>query len=367
MLRKRVLDKPSEASSNNSLPSPPTTTTVRTSYFPSFKGRKRFWIHALVGALLLVYGAIPVAFYFSGWFRRFLIFGHYFNWPPLINFSETESRGLPHTRSFFVESEDGVVLGVWHVPPKSEWQRYATEGFHAEAEFQDARPVVIYYHGHAETRAADYRVQLYRRLSQSEVDAHVIAFDYRGFGDSTNAMPSRDGVLRDSMAMYEWVRRKVPASRIVVWGHSLGTGVAVQLAEVLARLGEDPAAVVLEAPFNSLVEAALRWPLTLPYRFIPGVEKIIAPLAGEETEFETERRVGSLTVPLLVLHSKDDPLVPYDLGQKLLRRIQRDRAADLPSPVFYDVDSSVGPGHRGIYKDPIVSSVVAKFITSCME
>lgn len=53
--------------------------------------------------------------------------------------------------------------------------------------FDDDRPVIIYYHGHANCRACDYRVGLYKTLTQSDIlDCHVFAVDYRGFGDSTN-------------------------------------------------------------------------------------------------------------------------------------------------------------------------------------
>ncbi|CAN8002573.1 unnamed protein product [Ixodes pacificus] len=362
MLRKRILQQASEALRSTDRVS---RTTPRTAYFRLFKGSKR-WIQLLGGILFLVYGAFPAAFYFSGWFRRFLIFGHYINWPPLINFNDTDAYELPYTRSLFIESADNIALGTWHVMPRSEWHRCAN-GVHPDAEFQDSRPVIIYYHGHAETRATDYRVQLYRRLSQSIVDAHVIAFDYRGFGDSTNVMPSRHGVIQDSLAVYEWVKRKVPNSRIVIWGHSLGTGVAIQLGEIFARTGDNPAAIVLEAPFNSLVEAALRWPLSIPFRFIPGTRKILEPLLEEDTNFESEQKAGTLTAPVLVLHSKDDPLVPYDLGRKLYERLQRDRPSHLPAAVFYDVDSSVGPGHRRIYKDPKFPEVVSGFIKSVVR
>lgn len=325
------------------------------------KRTSRRLLHFIGGVLFVVYGLFPTAFYFSSWFRRFMIFGHYINWPMLAGFSDTDYYQLPFTRTFFVSSVGSVLLGVWHVMPKSQWARCAN-GINPDTEFDDNRPVIIYYHGHAETRATDYRVQLYKTLSQSQVDAHVITFDYRGFGDSSNVMPTKDGVVQDSLAVYNWVKRKVPRSRIIVWGHSLGTGVVVHLAEIFTKTNDNPAAVVLEAPFNSLMEAALKWPLGLPFRYIPGSEKLVEPLLGEDINFESEQKVGMISAPVLVMHSRDDPLVPYELGRKLFERLQKDRNSDLPTPVFYDVDSSVGPGHRRIYKDPKFPSVVSAFV-----
>ncbi|XP_077519295.1 lysophosphatidylserine lipase ABHD12-like isoform X2 [Amblyomma americanum] len=359
MLRRRILHQATAALKSADQKSQMVGKRV---YLPKFKIRKS-WIRVLGCIFLLVYGAFPAAFYFSGWFRRFLIFGHYLNWPPLINFTDTHSYELPYTRSFFLESTDGIMLGTWHIMPKSQWAR-CVSGVKEELEFNDNRPVIIYYHGHAETRAADYRVQLYKRLSESEIDAHVITFDYRGFGDSTNVMPSRSGVIEDSLAVYNWVKKRVPKSRIIVWGHSLGTGVVMQLAEIFTETDENPAAIVLEAPFNSLVEAALRWPLGIPFRYLPVFSRLAEPLRSEDTNFESEQKARKLTAPVLVMHSKDDPLVPYDLGQKLLSRIQAERPAHLPAPVFYEVDRSVGPGHRRIYKDSKFPSIVSGFIQS---
>ncbi|XP_064482640.1 lysophosphatidylserine lipase ABHD12-like [Ornithodoros turicata] len=358
MLRKRALTQATEILKHNDAVLP--CRSYVSYLFPSKRSSRRL-LHLLGGVLFVVYGLFPTAFYFSGWFRRFMIFGHYINWPMIASFTNTEYYGLPVTRPFFVASTDHVLLGTWHVMPKSQWSR-CSSGINPNTEFDDDRPVIIYYHGHAETRATDYRVQLYKTLSQSEVDAHVITFDYRGFGDSTNVMPSKKGVIEDSLAVYNWVKERVPRSRIIVWGHSLGTGVAVQLGEIFAAQHDNPAAIVLEAPFNSLKEAALKWPLGLPFRYIPGAEKLVERLADDGTYFESEQKVGRITAPTLVMHSKDDPLVPYELGRKLFERLKMDRRSDVPPAEFYDVDSSVGPGHRRIYKDPNFPNMVSKFI-----
>lgn len=69
--------------------------------------------------------------------------------------------------------------------------------------FQDRRPVIIYYHGHANCRACDYRIGLYRALSQSEkLDAHVFAIDYRGFGDSTKVRVQLNSLLQELKQIY---------------------------------------------------------------------------------------------------------------------------------------------------------------------
>ena len=89
---------------------------------------------------------------------------------------------------------------------------------------ESGKPVIIYFHGNMGTRGTNHRIELYRVFQR--VDCHVLAFDYRGFADSTGK-PSETGLVADGHCVYSWVRTvlgkesKVP---VFIWGHSLGTG-----------------------------------------------------------------------------------------------------------------------------------------------
>lgn len=295
-----------------------------------------------------------------------LIFGTYIIWP-FHDYSRPESYGLPHAKNFYINSVGDIRLGTWYIPPKGFWKQLER---HSSREpeawmFQDRRPVIIYYHGHANCRACDYRIGLYRALSQSEkLDAHVFAIDYRGFGDSTKLLPDREGVLHDATVAFDYVRKllKNDESRILIWGHSLGTAVVMQLAEAFTELKRNPMGVILEAPFNSLVEASLEWPLGKPYKYFPGISTIFGTLRDDdETFFESEQLAGSVRLPMLIMHSPDDALVPYSLGVKLFERL---RVLCPVQPRFYKVNDTYGPGHRYIHLDPGVQSAVADFIQS---
>ncbi|OQR76248.1 fasciclin-1-like [Tropilaelaps mercedesae] len=321
----------------------------------------------LFSVLMAVYCIIPVVFYLSPQFRRILIFGAYIIWP-FHDYTKPESYGLPHAKNFFINSVGEIRLGTWYIPPRSLWNQLENVSKSREPEpwmFQDQRPVIIYFHGHANCRACQYRIGLYKTLSQSnKLDAHVFTIDYRGFADSTKVLPDREGVLHDAIVTFDYVRKllKNNESRILIWGHSLGTGVAMQLADAFTELKRSPMGVVLEAPFNSLVEASMEWPLGRIFKYFPGSSIIFGTLRdNDETFFESEQLAASVRLPILILHSTDDGLVPYRLGQKLLDRL---RAMCPVQPTFYKVNDTYGPGHRYIYTDPGMQTAVADFIRS---
>lgn len=97
------------------------------------------------------------------------------------------------------------------------------------------------------------------------------------------------------------------------------------------------------------------------YRFA-GISTIFGTLRDDdETFFESEQLAGSVRLPMLIMHSPDDALVPYSLGVKLFERL---RVLCPVQPRFYKVNDTYGPGHRYIHLDPGVQSAVADFIQS---
>ena len=125
-------------------------------------------------------------------------------------------------------TSDGERVIVWHVPPKGE------------------RPVIIYFHGNGGALANRAR----RFASLVEDGTGLVALSYRGYGGSSGS-PSEEGILNDARAVHAFASERYPAARLVVWGESLGTGVAVALAAE-----KDFAKVVLEAPFTSTADIA---------------------------------------------------------------------------------------------------------------
>jgi fermentation-respiration switch protein FrsA (DUF1100 family) len=174
-------------------------------------------------------------------------------------------------------AEDGVALFGW-------WIR------------GEGRRAVLFFHGNA-GNAAD-------RLDRAKIlhdrfGLDVFLVDYRGYGLSGGS-PSEAGLARDARAIYEAARaRGFPPERIVPFGESLGSAVAVGLA------AERPCGgVLLETPFLSVRAMARRH-----YPFVPGV--LI------RTRFDNEARIAEVAAPKLFLVAENDEIVPPDHGRRL--------------------------------------------------
>jgi fermentation-respiration switch protein FrsA (DUF1100 family) len=129
--------------------------------------------------------------------------------------------------------------------------------------------------------------------------AGLIALSYRGYMGSSGS-PTEAGLLRDAEAAYRFAADRYPPERIALWGHSLGSGVAVALAATRAV-----ARVILEAPFTSTADVAQRMFPIVPVRWLM------------RDQFRSDQRVGAVTAPILMLHGARDLVVPIAQGERL--------------------------------------------------
>lgn len=176
-----------------------------------------------------------------------------------------------------VRTADGETVILWHVPPRGE------------------RPVVLYFHGNG--GALRHRARRFAGLIADGTG--LVALSYRGYGGSSGS-PSEDGLIQDARAAYAFARERYPPARLVAWGESLGSGVAIALAAE-----EDFAKLVLEAPYTSAADiAALRYPI-VPVR------------ALMKDQFRSDERIVDVEEPVLVLHGDRDPVIPIEYGRRL--------------------------------------------------
>ena len=161
----------------------------------------------------------------------------------------------------------------------------------------DSAVTVLFCHGNAgnishRLETAHYLVSL---------GFNVLLFDYRGYGQSDGS-PGEDEMYADGRAAYEWLRNEkhLPAERVVIFGRSLGVAVAVDLAsQVPAR------ALVLESTFSSVTDMARHLFPFLPMKWLL------------RFRLDSESKIGSVAMPILMVHSPQDEIVPYQFGRKL--------------------------------------------------
>ena len=247
---------------------------------------------------------------------------------------------------FYLNTADGETLHAWHVLPLETYRKHQAQlreeptglclDIGKRISFRLLREdptvqVVIYLHGAAGTLASGLRPESYRALSATATNVHVLAIDYRGFGESTG-WPSEAGVLIDALALFHFATETAGISpdRIMVFAQSMGTAVAISLTHHLAT--QSPpillAGVVLVAPFADVesltrtYKVARTIPLLSPLAIFPSMmallnhfivtkfpskDKLASLLQHlETTKIEGRKRKYDITL----IHAMDDDDIP---------------------------------------------------------
>ena len=196
-------------------------------------------------------------------------------------------------RLIFFPTRGGRVVG-----DGADLELRASDGTRLHARYierPNARQTLLYLHGNAGNLAE--RGDLLARLST--LGANVLALEYRGYGRS-DGQPSENGLYDDARAAYAWAIARVPARRVVLLGESLGGGPACELASTLEVGG-----VILLSTFTSIADMAARQFPWLPVRLLV------------RTRFDNLAKMSRMSAPKLIVHSRTDEIVPFDMGQRL--------------------------------------------------
>jgi fermentation-respiration switch protein FrsA (DUF1100 family) len=181
-------------------------------------------------------------------------------------------------REAMLETEDGLSLLSWYLPPRP------------------GRPVIAYFHGNG--GHIGYRAERLLRFARKGYG--VLLAEYRGYGGNPGT-PSEAGFYIDGRAALVFLDREgVSANRLVLYGESLGSGVAVALAAE-----HQIAAVILEAPPTSVAEVAQGH-----FPYVPASRMVI-------DRFDSLSRIGRVRAPILILHGERDRVVPIRFGRAL--------------------------------------------------
>jgi len=225
--------------------------------------------------------------------------------------------GLADVQEAMLKSADGTDIFVWHVAPK------------------ENKPVFLYFHGNG--GALRHRATRFANLTGD--GSGLVALSYRGYGGSSGS-PSEEGLLTDADTAYAFARAQYPDAKLLVWGESLGTGVAVALA---AKSKVD--ALILEAPYTSTADIAFA-----AYPFIP-----VSLLMKDQ--FRSDARIGKVRAPILILHGMRDNVIPFAYGQRLFELAPEPKTfVTLPLGEHENLDAH---GAQAAVKEFLTSRVLA--------
>ncbi|XP_063079455.1 lysophosphatidylserine lipase ABHD12-like isoform X1 [Engraulis encrasicolus] len=340
-----------------------TSHDVSTERQPSWFGRCARIFAKLVGALcVFYYFMVPVAVrLYPG------VLSHpslSYVAPYLTDVSRPLDFALNHTINFRLSPEKGISLGVWLTVQDSlsqEAQGKDLEWY--QQTIGNGAPVFIYLHGNTGNRGAKHRVGVVNVLSAAGF--HVLAADYRGFGDSTGE-PTEAGLTTDAVHLYQWVKAHSGNSLVIMWGHSLGTGVSTNTAVKLQELGTPLDAVILEGAFSRVpkAQAGMQHPFAWFYFRFPYFEYFfLDPMSKNKLTFPSAENVRKMRTPLLILHSEDDHLCPPFMAQELyeIARSSVDSEEHVKLVLFEGVHGYL---HNGLYRDARLPGILKEFVSS---
>lgn len=250
---------------------------------------------------------------------------------------------------FLIQTSEASFVHAWHILPLQIYRRN-------EAVLLDERPglvsdftsrtafkllrddpearLILHFHGAGGTVGSGHRTPNYRALSAGDPErVHVLTFDYRGFGKSPGT-PSERGLLLDAVAVANWAMdvAGIPPSRILIFGQSLGTAVALGICEHFA-LQSAPVAfggTILVAPFADVASLMATYkiagtiPIVSPLARFPAIFKYLTSLTHERwssrERIESYVRANELNgkrYRLTIIHAEDDFDIPWDHSQTL--------------------------------------------------
>ena len=208
----------------------------------------------------------------------FIFQSHYIYYPVRVLSTDPGSIGL-NFESVSFETTDGVKLSGWFIPG------------------ENAKGVILFCHGNAGNISHRLEsIQIFHRLGLD-----IFIFDYRGYGQS-EGNPTEQGIYQDAEAAWRYLteERQVNPSKITVFGRSLGGAVASWLAQ-----RHTPGTLILESAFTSLPDIAATVYPYLPVRLLL------------RSKYNTAEYLGRINCPVLIVHSRNDEIMPFSHGQRL--------------------------------------------------
>ena len=185
---------------------------------------------------------------------------------------------------------------------------------------------IIYFHGNAGT--LDNRIHKLNHFKNMKVNFLIIA--WRGFSGNQGS-PSEKGLYIDGQSAVNWILKQgVLEENIILYGESLGTGIATEIAQHKSFAG-----IILETPFTSMINAAKEF-----YPYIP-VNLLL------KDKYENFKKIKNINSPILIMHGEKDTIVPFSMGEKMYQ------LANEPKYFYFTKHDD----HMMVYNEPMLKTL----------
>jgi len=155
---------------------------------------------------------------------------------------------------------------------------------------------ILFFHGNA----GSLENRTYKLNHFKDLNVNFLIIAWRGFSGN-EGKPNEKGLYEDADSAISWLKTKgIDEKNIILYGESLGTGVAIEIAQ-----NKNYAGVILESPFTSMINMGRKYYPFFPVNFLL------------KDKFESNKKISSVSAPVLIIHGKVDKIVPYYMGEKM--------------------------------------------------
>jgi len=155
---------------------------------------------------------------------------------------------------------------------------------------------ILFFHGNA----GSLENRTYKLNHFKDLNVNFLIIAWRGFSGN-KGKPNEKGLYEDGESAIRWLKTKgIDEKNIILYGESLGTGVAIEIAQ-----NKNYAGIILESPFTSMINMGKKYYPFFPVRFLL------------KDKFESYKKLNNISVPILIMHGKVDKIVPYGMGKKM--------------------------------------------------
>jgi len=232
---------------------------------------KMNFLTLILSTLVLIYFILLISTYF---FQRSLLYH-----PKENNyFSDKLEVSIKRVK---IKTSDGVELLSWY--HKKDFEDYKT---------------ILFLHGNA----GSLENRIHKINHFKDININFLIISWRGFSGNAGK-PTEEGLYEDAKSAVRWLKsRGVDEKQIIIYGESLGTGVAIEIAQ-----NKNFSGIILESPFTSMINAGKD-----KYPYLP-VKLLL------KDKYESDKKIRNVKSPILIMHGKLDKIVPFTMGKKMYK------------------------------------------------